>query len=225
MLSHFMHLLFPRVCLLCRGNLSKSEQCICFGCLFLLPKSHFLKYPDNPMARNLWGRVNIKMAASLYSFKKGNQVQSVLHLIKYRNQQKLGKVMGINMAIAWKETGLSVPDAVLAVPMHREKQKVRGYNQSDLLASGIASQLNTFHMSENLVRIEAGESQTRKSRYDRWVNVSDKFTVINPDEITGKHLMLVDDVFTTGATMEACIISLNSCKPASISVYTLASTL
>lgn len=225
MLTNLMHLLFPRACLLCHGNLSKTEHSICFACLYLLPKSHFLKYADNPMARNLWGRVNIEKAASLYSFKKGNKVQTVLHHIKYKNQKKLGHMMGVQMGIAWKDTGNTIPDIVLAVPMHHDKMKKRGYNQSELLAAGMAEYLNTIFSNENLIRIHSGESQTRKSRYERWINVQDKFMIVHPEAFQGKSILLVDDVFTTGATMEACIACLKLCQPKSVSVFTLASTL
>jgi ComF family protein len=177
------------------------------------------------MAINLWGRVNIQKAASMYSFKKGNTVQTVLHLIKYRNQKSLGHYMGIHMGIAWKDAGLPIPDIVMAVPMHPDKQKIRGYNQSELLASGLAQNLGIPHVVNNLIRLSAGESQTRKSRYERWLNVSDKYVVQNPNDIYGKHVLLVDDVFTTGATMEACIVCLKMCEPKAISVFTLASTL
>ena len=225
MWSELLDLFYPNLCAICTGHLSKSEEHVCFSCLFSLPKTNHFDIPDNALAKNLWGRVNVKQAAALYEFKKGNPVQHLLHAIKYKGKDELGKFMGKQMGITAKSKLPLLPDVVTSVPLHPKKEVLRGYNQSHLLALGVAEILGVAVSTGNLVRVSSHDSQTKKNRYERYINVQEKFKVINPLLFENKHVWIVDDVFTTGATLEACIQCLNACNNTSTSAITLAFTL
>ncbi len=223
MISYILDLFFPRLCALCLEHLSASEACICFQCHYHLPRSYYLDYRDNPVAKHLWGRVNVEYAASLLHFRKGGQVQELLHKIKYKKDRELGIYMGTQMGLALKNSPCPIPDIVIPVPLHPKKELSRGYNQSALLAEGISEELSIPMILHNLRRVAHAHSQTRKSRFERWKNVEFAFEVKNPADLVNQKILLVDDVFTTGATLEACIAALNQAKPLSISTFTLAS--
>lgn len=223
MISYILDLFFPRLCALCLDHLSDSEECICFQCHYQLPRSYYLDYRENPVAKHLWGRVNVEYAASLLHFRKGSQVQNLLHLIKYKKDKELGIYMGVQMGIALKNSGCPLPDMVIPVPLHPQKELSRGYNQSALLAEGISAEINARLVINNLIRVSHSSSQTKKSRFERWQNVETAFGTKQPAEFANKHLLLVDDVFTTGATLEACILALSKANPSGISTFTLAS--
>jgi ComF family protein len=225
MLSALLDLFYPNLCAICTGHLSKSEEHVCFSCLFNLPKTNHFDIPDNALAKNLWGRVNVKQAVALYDFKKGNPVQDLMHAIKYKNKEELGIFMGKQMGIMAKSKLRLLPDIITSVPLHPKKQIVRGYNQSHLLALGMAEIIDAQVSSHNLVRVSSNDSQTKKNRYERYINVQEKFTILDPSKFENKHVWIVDDVFTTGATLEACIQCLNECKNTSTSAITLAFTI
>jgi ComF family protein len=200
MISDSVSLIFPVLCAACGNGLYKGEEHICTKCLYELPKTNFHMQADNPVARLLWGRVN-----AYYLFNKGGKVQELIHQFKYKGQKEVGATIGKQLAHELKASEwLSGIDAIIPVPLHAAKLKKRGYNQSEYFANGISEIAQIPVLSESLVRVASTETQTRKSRYLRWKNVESIFKVKYPEQIKGKNILLVDDVITTGSTLEAC---------------------
>ena len=226
MLNDFLSLIFPKVCAACGKSLFKSEESICTYCLYHLPKTNFHLYTDNPVVKLFWGRTNIYSASSLYSFSKGSKVQHLIHQLKYRGKKEIGQTIGKYYGKELKVAPMfSSADVVIPVPLHLQKLKKRGYNQSEMFAQGIAESMNAETSGEILIRTFASETQTKKSRFARWKNVEEVFKVILPEKIKGKHILLVDDVITTGATLEACANKILEVPGTKVSVATIATTM
>lgn len=207
MIASLINLIFPELCVACNGTLVTGEQHICTICLSHLPETNYHQHAGNQLEKAFWGRITPERAFSFLAFKKAGMVQRLLHELKYGNNPELGKMLGNMYGSKLKADGLSF-DGVLAIPLHPAKEKQRGYNQSDCFASGLSNGLGCDHISSALVRKRYTPTQTRKSRFERWMNVGDVFEVANPEVIAGRRLLLVDDVITTGATIEACVNSL-----------------
>ena len=226
MLNDFLSLIFPKVCAACGKSLFKSEDCICTYCMYHLPKTNFHLYPDNPVIRLFWGRTNIFSASSLYSFSKGSKVQHLIHQLKYRGKKEIGTSLGRYYGRELKVSPLfSSADIVVPVPLHSKKLKKRGYNQSETFALGLAETMEAENGNNILIRSYASQTQTKKSRFDRWKNVEEIFKVSLPEKIQGKHVLLVDDVVTTGSTLEACANKILEVPGTKVSVATIASTM
>lgn len=222
-LADFVSLLFPELCHACGENLVDGEDLICTNCIYNLPYTNFYLQPDNIVARQFWGKVKIDAAYALFYFAKGGKVQQLMHQFKYQNAPLIGNKLG-NIAGAQlnKSTSFKHIDAIIPVPLHKSRLRKRGYNQSACFAEGLAEPLNTKVIINNLVRIKATETQTHKSRFERAVNMQEVFMVDNPDELAGKHVLLVDDVVTTGATLEACAAALLTVPGLRLSIATIA---
>lgn len=216
-------LFFPNTCLGCGRPLLGGEAVICSHCHFHLPKTYFHHDPDNPLNKVFWGRVNLEMAASYLYFQKGGVVQHLLHQLKYQDHPEVGVMIGkwygqdLNHADEFKNADLIVP-----VPLHRRKLGKRGYNQSQMFAEGLHSAMKAKLETECLYRKVHSQTQTRKARYNRWENVENIFSVKNSHKLEGRHILLVDDVVTTGATLESCAQSLLAIPGVKISVATIA---
>lgn len=223
LLNDLLNLVYPNVCMLCADGLIKGEQYICTSCLVNLPKTNFEFGKPNPVDQIFWGRVKIKAATSLYWFEKGGNVQEVLHQIKYKGQKELGEYLGKKMAYDILKV-LPDPqiDLVCPVPLHRKKLRIRGYNQSDWIGKGVSSVLQKPIYSNLLVRRTFTSTQTKKTKIDRWDNVKDVFEAPKPELITNKNILIIDDVTTTGATLESCAIALQKHQCGNIYVATLA---
>jgi len=192
-------------------------------CLHHIPRTNFHLDPDNPVARLFYGKVNIERATSYFYFSKGSKYQTLLHDLKYKGMKELGEEIGKHFAIDLQQSPeFRSVDIICPVPLHPSKEKKRGYNQSWWIASGIAKQMNKELSSDNLHRITATETQTRKSRFARWQNVEGIFELSNPEAFSEKHILLIDDVVTTGATLEACAAAILSTTNAKVSIATLA---
>lgn len=200
-----INLLFPALCNGCGKLLYHGEKDICAQCLYDLPLTDFHKFEDNPVAKQFWGRLPLHAATAMLYFKKGTKVQNLMHSLKYKNQTqvgvKLGQLMGNRLKLA--ETYQDI-DWVIPVPLHQKKLKLRGYNQSEYIAKGLANELGVQMDIKSLFRNKATESQTKKARYHRYENMQDVFGVKEINDLADKHVLLVDDVITTGATLEAC---------------------
>jgi ComF family protein len=219
----FVGLFFPELCAACAKNLFKNEDVICTSCIYHFPYTHHHKDPDNLVARQLWGRFEFSAAGSFAYFRKGNKVQHLMHQLKYAGRPEAGQRMGELYGAELKRSEIwQIPDAIIPVPLHPAKQRKRGYNQSESIAVGLAGALNIPVITNNLYRSENTETQTRKNRYDRYENLKDAFRVRNPADLEDKHILLVDDVITTGATIEACALVLLELKDVRISIATLA---
>lgn len=219
----FIGLIFPDLCFACSENLMGDEKFICLKCQMDLPETHFSVMEGNPVEQAFWGRVNVAAATALLRFEKGGKVQHLLHALKYKGQTDLGVFMGelMGKSIA-HNTRFSSLDAVIPVPLHPRKFRKRTYNQSSCLAEGIASILHVPVREEVLVRKIYNPTQTRKGRYQRWENVDGIFEVKSPETIEGKHFLLVDDVLTTGSTLEASALPLLKVNHTKVSIMTFA---
>jgi ComF family protein len=203
-IDDFLSLVYPVVCSACGKGLYGNEEVVCTLCMYHLPKTNFHLDQDNPVARLFWGKVRIHSATAFYRFEKGGKVQRLVHNLKYRGQKEVGTVIGRNLAFALKESEkFNAANAIVPVPLHPKKLAARGYNQSDFFALGLSEILGAELITGNLKRVYATESQTRKARFERWKNVGTVFTVANPDKFRDKHVLLVDDVITTGSTLES----------------------
>lgn len=223
-MDDFLAMLFPNTCLSCRGNVHRNEGLICTFCRQHLPITNYHLHHDNPLAQRFWGRVPLKHAFAYLKYIKHGLVQRLIHALKYQGMEELGEVLGTWYGHLLKEAGFQHEfDLILPVPLHQSRQKQRGYNQSDGFAKGLAASLETDWNPNVLKRIKASKTQTNQSRYKRWLNVKDLFVVEQPEQIKGKHILLVDDVITTGATTEACVQALLTTACTSISVGAIGS--
>jgi len=203
-IDHFLDLLFPRICPACGKHLLRNEKVLCSECLLHLPKTHYHQNPDNPVAQALWGRVKIEQATAWYLFEKGSRYRKLIHEIKYKGKKELGKELGKMFGEDLLGSDFQHVDILVPVPLHKRKERKRGYNQSEWIARGIAETLSKPLVTGILYRKFHNPSQTQKSRVERWENVSGIFALRDPKIFQKKHILLIDDVFTTGATMEAC---------------------
>ena len=222
--SDLFELFYPHVCLSCSAKLLKGEEVICFKCQTELPKTDHWHDAENPMAKRFWGRVNLQGAAALFQFQKGEHVQHLLHQLKYRGRQDVGEYLGkmLGNLILKPDSVIGKPDLVVPVPLHWKKQRKRGYNQCDPIAKGIAETIGVPMSDSALERVHENISQTQKNRFDRWANVAEIFAVKDPEQLKGKHILLVDDVMTTGATAEACLQTILSVENTKVSFVTIA---
>lgn len=212
-------LLFPNLCGGCGASIYHGESFLCSKCLYAIPYTDYHLYPDNKVAKQFWGRIPLNAAMALLYFKKGGKVQNIIHNLKYKNQTglgiKLGKLIGdrLNSAPDYMDIDLIIP-----VPLHKKRERSRGYNQSELIARGISAVLNISVNSNTLIRTITTDTQTKKGRYMRFENMRTVFSVKNSEILAGKHILLVDDVITTGATIEACALELHKCGIKKLSI-------
>lgn len=222
-ISDFISLIYPRICICCGNSLWKHERLICNACHFRLPRTQFHLEQDNPVSRVFYGRVRVESAAAYLLFNKGNKVQRIIHQLKYKGRKDVGIWLGEEYGRILRDSGFfSGIDLIIPVPLHKKKLMQRGYNQSDQFAIGLSKALKVPVENKLLVRTRATATQTRKGRYERWKNVEDLFTLVRPEQISGAHILLVDDVITTGATLESCIMALSSSSGVRISVAAIA---
>ena len=219
----FLSLFFPEVCAACGTSLVKQEVEICLECEVDLPYTNFHLIPDNTVARQFWGRVPLKSCSALLFFTKGTKVQNLLHQFKYNNRPEIGVKLGeMYGRILLGTEGYVSPDVILPVPLHPKKMRKRGYNQSDYFAQGLANTLKVPVLKSGLQRAENTSSQTKKNRFSRYENMKDMFFVPEIDTLKGKHILLVDDIITTGATLEACSVPLLEVSGTTLSIAGIA---
>jgi len=222
-LADFLSLLFPELCPACGTTLVAHEQVICTDCLYNLPFTNFHLQPGNIVAQQFWGKIKVEEAYSLYYFSKGGKVQNLMHHFKYKNMPGIGNMLG-NIAgkqLSANEQFASV-DYIIPVPLHKNRLKQRGYNQSTCFANGLAQKLQATVEDNNLVRVKATETQTHRSRFARFENMQEVFVVKDPEKLRDKHILLVDDIVTTGSTLEACGIQLLKITGLKLSIATIA---
>ena len=223
--SDFIELFFPGICVTCGNRLINKEDFVCMDCWLDLPVTYFGSDDNNKVAQLFWGRVNITHATSYFAYKKGSRYRQLIYAIKYRGMKELGFETGKRFGAELSEIAdFGAVDLIVPVPLHPRKQKKRGYNQSEWIARGIAGAMNLPVVTNNLIRKVHASTQTNKSRFERWKNVETIFGVENPEAFTGKHVLLIDDVVTTGATLEACAMQLLKIDNVSVSIATLAFT-
>jgi ComF family protein len=221
-LHDFLSLLYPDLCVVCSENLQGHEAHVCSSCLNSLPKTNFHQVPNNLLEQRLWGKVNFHRATAFFYFHKGSPFQKILHSLKYKGKKEVGETLGKHAAVelSTSEEFTSI-DMIIPVPLHPNRIKTRGYNQSEWIAKGISEILDK-PLDNSLIRTKDTKSQTRKSVYDRYKNTDGIFHLTNSDSLVNKHILLVDDVMTTGATFEACIQALSHVEGIKISAFALA---
>ena len=223
--AELLQLLFPNLCNACGQPLVKAEHLICLHCRFDLPYTDFHLYVDNPAAKQLWGRMTCERVTAMLYFKKGGRVQQILHGLKYKGKQELGILLGELLAETILQSNKPWDiDFILPVPLHKKRERSRGYNQSLCIAEGLSTGLQRPVYKNVLVKRNATSSQTKKGRFSRYENLKSAFSVEDAAKISGKNILLVDDVITTGATIEACASALHLAGVATLSIAAIAYT-
>ena len=210
----------------CSQKECEKKEWICFECLNELPYTHFEYTRDNTVERLFWGRTPISFASSTFYYVEKTPLQKLIHEVKYKEQQALGVWLGELMGQRLSPLLLDAQvDLMLPMPLHPKKQKKRGYNQATLLCEGIKRASNINFNENILIRNTHTSTQTKKSRIERWENVNEVFSVSDRSSILDKHVLLIDDVITTGASTEACAATLLLHGAKSVSLCSLAFTL
>ncbi|HJU45392.1 MAG TPA: ComF family protein [Chitinophagaceae bacterium] len=222
-ISHaLLHLFFPHVCIGCGSDIVSRETLLCLRCLNDLPETNFHAHEDNPVEKIFWGRLSIHAATSQFYFTKGSLIQHLMHQLKYRGNKELGLQLGKLMGSYLKDTErFNDVQALVPLPLHPSRERHRGYNQSVVICNGLAEAMGIPILKNIVIRTHNTETQTKKNRIERWQNIEGKFELKRSDAIAGKHVLLVDDVITTGATLEACGSELMKAGCSSVSVATL----
>ena len=222
-LSDFIHLIYPEVCSACGESLVKGEEAVCLKCIFNLPKTNYHLQADNPIEKRFWGRARIENATAFFYFQKGSSFQHLLHELKYKGNQQVGVALGkyLGGELLFSEKFRSI-DVIVPVPLHKNKLLKRGYNQSACIADGIGSIMQKSVDEGNLIRVVENPTQTKKSVYERWENTDGIFENTNTAFFSNKHILLVDDVLTTGSTVIACANELLKSDRCKVSIATLA---
>jgi len=219
----FINFLFPLECVACKKPLVVGEEYFCINCFLELPKTHYHRYADNPVLRSFTGRFPLEKGGAWLQFQKGGVLQAAMHAIKYQNRPKLGTYLGAKAATDWRESGFFQDvDLIVPVPLHWRKRMKRGYNQASFIAQGLSKVLNIPVDESFLFRAQYRHSQTRENRFKRWSNVNSVFALKPQQAVTNKHILLVDDVLTTGATLEACLNVMAKMPQCKFSIFTLA---
>jgi ComF family protein len=217
-----LHLAFPHVCEGCGSDQLESAQLLCLRCLSSLPATNFHLHPNNPIEKIFWGRIPVTYAASQYYFTKESMMQHLMHQFKYKGNKELGLYLGQLMGFAFAGSNrFSFVDALVPLPLHRSKEHKRGFNQAALLCEGIATVLKKPVLKDAVTRRGSTESQTKKGRIQRWQNMEGRFEIGQTKALEGRHILLVDDVITTGATLEACGRELLKAENIQLSIATL----
>jgi ComF family protein len=218
-----VHLFLPHHCAGCGSDIMSRQQVLCLSCIDRLPVTQFHRYANNPVEKIFWGRLPLISAASYLYFSKDSLLQKLVHQLKYNGHKELGLFMGRKMGEAllgsWRFDGI---DALVPLPLYAARERKRGYNQAALLCQGMADVMQVPVLLNNIRRRVSSETQTRKNRIERWQNMQDKFELQQPHSIRGKHILLVDDVITTGATLEACGQALLTAGNLQLSIMTMA---
>lgn len=222
-LADFIELIFPRTCAACNIPLEYNEKLLCTSCFAELPYTNYHLWTENPVEKIFWGRVKIEFATSLLHFTKKGHTQHLLHQLKYNGRKDVGVFLGELLAHQIKELFIVRQIThIVPIPLHPKRLKQRGYNQAECIARGISNVLNIPVCVDLVVRSKETATQTRKNRIERWDNVSQVFDLVGKVENEYPHFLIVDDVLTTGATIESCAHALLKCKNAKISVVTIA---
>jgi len=221
--TDFLNLLFPNLCIVCGENLHKHEQQLCINCRHGIPKTNYHLESNNPIEKRFWGKVPIHRGTAFFFFQKGSPYQKILHHLKYKGNQEIGELLGKFAAEELQNSvDFSTIDVIIPVPLHPKKQKIRGYNQSECIGNGLSKILEKPIDTNSLIRIRENTTQTKKTVFERYENTEGIFILQNQNNLTGKHVLLVDDVLTTGSTLEACVRALSKIEGIKVSIFTLA---
>lgn len=217
---NFLNLFFPNLCVVCNSRLSEGEEHICTDCLLLLPKTNFHLQPDNRLEEFFAGRIPYERIAAYAYFIKGGSIQHIIHELKYNRNPKIGQFIGKLSGEQIKGSDfISSVDILVPIPLHPRREKQRGYNQSLEICKGISESTGIPVDLATLIRKINNQSQTKNSRFDRWKNVEDIFSITDKDTFKDKHILLVDDVITTGSTIESAAKEILKIEDTKISIF------
>ncbi len=222
-INDFISLFYPVYCYACGKNLVKNEECICSHCLISLPKTNFHLQQENPLCYQFLGKVKVEAVTACFFFKKGSAIQHLVHQLKYKGQKDIGLYFGYLFGLDLLENDIfKSVDVIIPIPLHPNKKQKRGYNQSEIIAEGIQKALTKPIDTQSFIRYIETDTQTKRSQYNRWENTNDIFRVINSTSFEGKHILLIDDVITTGSTLEAATNTLLEIPNTRVSIACLA---
>ncbi len=222
-LQALLDFFFPRYCLCCRRHMSPGEEVLCVRCQADLPRVRTVSFEENDIARIFWGLVPIEKGISFFHYTPHSPHSRILFELKYHNHPEVGKTMGRMMAEELKATSFfDGIDLIVPIPLSRKKKRQRGYNQSDWIAWGISEATGIPTDTTSVVRTKSNPSQTTLDHRQRRENVRDIFAVRHPGNLEGRHILLVDDVITTGATMLSCAETIARACRVRFSVLSLA---
>ena len=216
-----LHLLFPHVCTGCGSDILSESSVLCMRCIDAMPETNFELHAGNPVEKLFWGRIQLNAGTAQFYFTKESLMQHLMHQFKYKGNKELGLQLGRLMGEQLLKSGNYNVDALIPLPLFPAKEKRRGYNQASLLCKGMSEVMNIPVLDKLVTRPEHTETQTKKGRIERWKNVEGKFVVADANAIQDKHLLLVDDVVTTGATLEACGMTLLNAGNVKLSIAAL----
>ncbi len=223
MLKYLTQLIYPNNCICCYNQLVDSEIYVCTTCLLELPVTNFHTLNENDLEKVFWGRVKIEKGIAMFYYKKGGKTAKLLHALKYHNDPEIAYFLGRYYATFLKNfIKENAIDALVAIPLHKHKLRLRGYNQSEMIVKGLQEVLEIENFSEYVLRNKFTETQTKKTRFERNENVSKVFEISNENTFENKHILLIDDVITTGATIESCVNQLTQINNCKVSIGSLA---
>lgn len=222
-ISDLIDLIFPRTCVVCGELLSPQEKDICINCLSTLPKIEKIHLDE--IEKSFWGKVEIERATSFMYYHKNSPYNNLIHRLKYKNSPDTGDHLAFLAAKEIAESGFFDDiDAIVPLPLSKRKMRQRGYNQCDYIAKGLSRATGIPVIKNAVKRLKSNETQTHKSRDERWQNVEGIFALSDATLIEGKHILLIDDILTTGATLASCAKSIQEGCQCKISIFTLAYT-
>jgi ComF family protein len=225
LLKDFFYLFYPNICANCNQQLLQNEKIICVFCRHDLPLTNFNSYTNNKVFTIFYGRITIEKAYSLLLFRKEGITKNLIHNLKYKGNETVGVFFGNWLGeILYKNKEFSSVDFIIPVPIHSKKKKIRGYNQVTKFGECLSTHLNIPFVEDILIRQSTTKTQTLKSRFDRFKNLDTKFLLTDTIAFKGKHILIIDDVITTGATLEACALALLKTSDLRISILTMAYT-
>ncbi len=218
-----LDLIYPRICFCCQEETPTPGENTCLECRMQLPYTNIHKQRTNSFTERFLGRVPLHTGASYYHYKKGGLVRKLIYQLKYHGKKEIGVEIGRAYGRELIDTELYKDiDLIVPVPLHPQRKRTRGYNQSDMFAMGLSEAMGIPWKADALKRIKSTSTQTQKGKFERLANMDNVFKVKSESILRGKHILLVDDVLTTGATMEVCGNRLSEIRGAKVSMATIA---
>jgi ComF family protein len=224
--NNFLHLLYPHYCIGCGTDVINDADSLCIKCVSDLPETNFFELPNNPVEKTFYGRIQLEAAASAFYFTKDSLLQQLMIELKYKSNKDVGFFLGKLIAQQIKiSSRFNEIDILVPLPLNPKKEQKRGYNQAKIICDGMASMLQKPIVDKAVIRTHFTETQTKQNRVHRWQNMENVFEIADATSIEGKHILLIDDVVTTGATLEACGKSILSIPNTKLSIATIAYTI
>jgi ComF family protein len=224
-LNDFIHLFFPHLCTGCGSDILNLDHQLCLHCIADLPYTNFFEHPGNPVERKFYGRLHLANAASGYFLSKNSMMEALIYELKYKGNKAIGYYMGERLGSLLTNSRYNDVDLLVPLPLNPKRQRKRGYNQSEILCRGITAVWSRPIIDNAVIRKVNTETQTHRGRINRWENMDGVFAVVEPAVLENKHVLLVDDVVTTGASLEACGSEILKVSGTTLSIATLAYTI